>query len=119
MLLVPFSGFAAEQPKPADFPIRIHVVSSRARTTPQIINNGMPVQFLETIIDNQQVELGCYSQGVLALGDYQARLSTKVHSPAKHPNTYDIFRGYDLLMPDQVVRTCFVSGLGPVPATNP
>lgn len=119
MLIVPSFAFAAEQPNPADFPIKIHVVSSRARTVPQDINNGMPVQFLETIIDNQPVELGCYSQGVLALGDYPARLSTKVHSPAKHPNTYDIYRGYDLLMPDQQIRTCFVTGLGPMPATNP
>jgi hypothetical protein len=112
-------AFASDQPNPADFSIKVHVVSSRSRAVPNSINNGIAAQFLETIIDNQPVELGCTSAGVLALGDYPARLSTKVHAPSKHPNTYDIYQGYDLLMPDKEIRTCSVTGLGPIPATNP
>lgn len=119
LLLLPSFAFAADKPNPADFPVTIHVVSSHSRTVANEINNGMSVQFLETIIDHQPVELGCNSAGVLALGDYPARVSTKVHAPSKHPNTYDIYRGYDLLMPDQNIRTCTVTGLGPTPATNP
>jgi hypothetical protein len=42
-----------------------------------------------------------------------------VHAPSKNPNSYDIYRGYDLLMPDQAVRTCQVTGLGPLSAPNP
>jgi hypothetical protein len=40
--------------------------------------------------------------GVLALGDYKARIATSVHGP-RNPNTYDIYKGYDLLMPDGTV----------------
>jgi hypothetical protein len=37
---------------------------------------------------------------------------------AQKPNAYDIYRGYDLLLPDGTTRTYTVTGLGPVP-TNP
>lgn len=105
----------ATQPNPADFQIKVHVISSRLR------NGSGPtmLQYLETSIDGQPVELRCFSDGVLALGDYPARLSSKVHAPSKHPNTYDIYQGYDLLMPNKEIRTCHVVGLGPIPATNP
>jgi hypothetical protein len=74
---------------------------------------------LETVIDNQPVELKCWVSGnpsVLTLGDYSARLSSAVHGPSKNPNSYDIYRGYDLLLPDGAARTCTVSRLGPAPS---
>jgi hypothetical protein len=117
LLFVPSLAVAANQPNPADFPISIHVVSSRSRTE-YAAGMSVALQYLETIIDNQPVELACTSTGVLALGSYPARISTKVRLP-KHPNTYDIYRAYDLLMPDQNIRTCSVLGLGPIPAANP
>ena len=119
LLLAAHFAFAADQPNPTDYPIKIHIVSSWSRPVADNINNGVSVQFLETVIDNQPVELSCVSEGVLTLGDYPARVSTKVHSPARHPNNYDIYRGYDLLMPDQEIRTCRVTGLGPLPTPNP
>jgi len=118
ILLAQPIALSAAQPNPADFPTKIHVNSSRLRG---FETNGITIylQYLETTIDSQPIELLCNSNGVLALGDYPARLSSKVHAPSKHPNTYDIYQGYDLLMPDKEIRTCQVVGLGPIPATNP
>jgi hypothetical protein len=115
-LLSPIVALASDQANPAEFPITIHVVSSWSRVAN---GNDYSGQFLETTIDNHPVELNCDSLGVLALGDYHARLSTKIHAPSKNPNSYDLYRGYDLLMPDGIVRTCQVTGLGPGPAVNP
>lgn len=117
-LLLPAAAFAASpKPNPADFTLKVHVISSAAR---QQWEDGLlwPYQVLETVIDKEPVELQGNSQGVLALADYPARLSRKVHAPNSHPNTYDIYRGYDLLMPDGTTRTYTVTRLGPAP-TNP
>lgn len=118
LLLLPATAFAAHpKPNPADFSLKVHVISSAARLFPTD-NGSIYTQVLETVIDKQPVELQGYSQGVLALADYPARLSKKVHAPNSHPNTYDIYRGYDLLMPDGTSRTYTVTRLGPAP-TNP
>ena len=116
LLLFTPAAFAAEKPNPADFTITIHVITSASRfqydgTLTEIL------QILQTTIDNQPVELTGNSMGVLALGDYKARIATSVHGP-RNPNTYDIYKGYDLLMPDGTVRTYTVTRLGPAPA-NP
>jgi hypothetical protein len=106
-----------DKPNPADFTVKVHVTSSG---TSVICGGGGSLcasyQVLETVIDNQPVELKCWLSGnpsVLTLGDYSARLSSAVHGPSKNPNSYDIYRGYDLLLPDGAARTCTVSRLGP------
>ena len=118
LLILPATVSAApSKPNPADFPLKVHIVSSASRM--YITENGsLYTQILETVIDQQPVELQGYSQGVLALADYPARISTKIHAPNHHPNTYDIYRGYDLLLPDGTTRTYSVTRLGPAP-TNP
>jgi hypothetical protein len=95
---------AADKPNPADFPVKVHVVFSRA-----VLVGGY--QLIEAVIDGQRVELTGYSLGYLALGDYPARISLKVHGP-KNPNSYDIYKGYDFLMPDGKVRTYHVTAVG-------
>ena len=115
LLLLPATIFAAStKSNRADFPLTVLVVSSAWRMG---YGNTASYQTLETVIDNQSVELQDSTTGVLALGDYPARISPKIHGP-KNPNTYDIYRGYDLLMPDGTTRTYTVTGLGPV-STNP
>ncbi len=117
LLLLPSTAFAAStKPNPADFTLKVHVISSAALRgwSYGSVDN---YQVLETVINNQPVQLQGYSLGVLAPGDYPARISTKVHGP-RNPNTYDIYRGYDLLMPDGTARTYTVTRLGPAP-TNP
>ncbi|HEX5283726.1 MAG TPA: hypothetical protein VFW30_06370 [Bryocella sp.] len=76
--------FALDPANSGDFPITIHVVSSWSRA---VNGHDYPGQYLETTIDKQPVELSCDSLGVLALGDYQARISSKVHAPSKNPNS--------------------------------
>jgi hypothetical protein len=107
---------AADKPNPSNFTIKVHVISSSSRS---IFDGSLPLdqQVLETTLDGQPTELTATQQGVLALGDYPARITPKVHGP-KNPNTYDIYRGYDLLMPDGSTRTYTVTGLGPS-STNP
>lgn len=95
---------AAGTPNPADFPVKVHVVFTR-----YVATGGY--QQIEALIDGQRVELTGYSLGVLALGDYKARISTKIHGP-KNPNSYDIYKGYDFLMPDGKVRTYQVTAMG-------
>jgi hypothetical protein len=105
-----------DKPKPADFTIKVHVTSSG---TYEFCPTGPGLcaawQMLETVIDNQPVELRGVSGGLLALGDYPARISLSIHGP-KNPNSYDIYRGYDLLMPDGTARTYTVVRLGPAPS---
>jgi hypothetical protein len=92
----------------------VHVVSSAS-----LITGNVYFQVLETVINGQPVELQesslgvlALSHGVLALGDYPARISLSIHGP-KNPNSYDIYKGYDFLMPDGTVRTYAVTRLGP------
>ncbi len=117
LLLLSATAFAAtDKPNPADFPIKVHVITSSSRYQYNE-NLTVPQQILETTVDGQPTEITAISMGVLALGDYPARISTKVHGP-HNPNTYDIYRAYDLLMPDGTTRTYTVTRLGPEPA-NP
>lgn len=106
---------ATDKPNPADFAVKVHIVSSASQQMGGDTRTFY-VQVLETVIDNQPVELQGPSQGVLALGDYPARVSAAVHAPNKHPNSYDIYQGYDLLMPDGTTRTYTVTRLGPAPS---
>jgi hypothetical protein len=111
--------FAADKPKanPADFPLKLHITSSASRFVYEG-NTSLYIQVLETVINGQPTRLEGESMGVLALGDYQARVSTKIHGP-RNPNTYDIYQGYELLLPDGNVRTFSVTRLGPAVPTNP
>jgi hypothetical protein len=108
--MLPPAGWG--QANPADFPVKVHVVWSRT-----VVLQGtaatQPEQHLEAEIDGQQVELEGYSEGVLAPGDDRARISAAVHARNKNPNTYDVYRGYDFLMPDGKIRLYAVMGLGP------
>jgi hypothetical protein len=110
---------ASDKPNPADFTVKVHVVSSGSK---EICGSAgvscRMFQVLETVIDGQPVQLEGFSEGVLALGDYPARISAAIHSVSKHPNNYDIYRGYDLLMPDGTTRTYTVTRLGPA-RSNP
>jgi hypothetical protein len=95
---------AAGSPNPADFPVQVHVVFTR-------FVSSAGYQQVEAVIDGQRVELVAFSQGFLALGDYQARISTKIHGP-KSPNNYDVYKGYDFLMSDGKIRTYQVTAMG-------
>ncbi len=114
LLLTPAAGLAAAKANPADFPLKLHITASAAKRD---FSGGIPgynfYQVVETSIDGQPVQLSSdNAQGVLALGDYPARIAPKAPTP-KHPNTYDIYRYYELLLPDGTTRTFTVTRLGP------
>ena len=122
LILLQTSCLLAATPNPADFPMKMHITSSASR---EIAADGVTYTFqvVQTVIDGQQIELTTTAGGVLALGDYPARVSPKTASP-KGWSTYDIVKGYDFLMPDGKIRTFRVTGIGtsgtPAPAaTNP
>jgi hypothetical protein len=95
---------ASDKQNPADYTVKVYVVFSRYVT-------GGGYQQIEALIDGERVELVGYSQGVLALGDYSARITPKVHGP-KNPNNYDIYKGYEFLMPDGKLRTYNLTAIG-------
>jgi hypothetical protein len=110
ILLLPalLSAGAAPKPNPADFTVLVHVVFSRSITQVQ----GGSRQELRGTVDGQEVELTSYStSGVLRPGDYKARLLPNLNGP-KHPNFFDEFVGYDLLLPDGTTRDFALTGLG-------
>ena len=104
---------AADKANPADFGVKVHVISSSLRHD----RTGFtPSQVLEVTIDGQPIQLTSFllsANAVLAIGDYPARLSTNKAYANQHPNGYDIIRAYDLLFPDGHTRTFTVTRLGP------
>ena len=102
------------QARAAGFPLTVHVVFSR-NSGPFL--PGASYHQLQAVINGQQVELAGGGGGILALGDYPARLAAKSGAPRNNP-VYDVYQAYDLLMPDGQIRNYVVTGLGP-PATNP
>jgi hypothetical protein len=104
LLLLSTLPLGAAPPNPADFPITVHVVYSRSP-----ISGGE--QRIDVQIDGQTVELTSNASGVLKLGDYPARISPKVNAP-KNWSPYDLYKGYDFLMPDGKVRTYYVTAMG-------
>jgi hypothetical protein len=108
LLLMPSFAFAGDKkaPNPADYPLTAHVVLSRATLPPNV-----GVQTIEAVIDGKEVVLEGGSFGVLALGDYKARISEGSYSSTK-PNAYDTYIKYELLFPDGHTRSYQLIGLG-------
>ena len=92
-----------QAPNAADYPLTAHVVVSR----------NLPVrsnsQELEAIIDGKQVVLFGNSMGVLALGDYKARIAS---GSLVNPISQDVSLTYEFLLPNGHKRTYILVGFG-------
>jgi hypothetical protein len=88
---------------PADYNINVHVVSSKMR----FIGGGTAVQRITVVINGKNYELQAVSQGVLALGDYKAKLNET------RKNSYDIYQTYQFLMPDGKTRDFVLTAILP------
>jgi len=99
-------GMMAEKPKPnpADYTLTVHVIGSQGE-------GEAMYQHLEVVIDGQQVMLQGSGRGVLALGDYKAKLTGGVN-PIKPANDHDRFEGYEFLFADGTTRYYEVVGFG-------
>ena len=93
-ILLLCSTFAIAATSPADYNVNVHVVSSKMR----FIGGGTAVQRITVVINGKNYELQAVSQGVLALGDYKAKLNET------RKNSYDIYQTYQFLMPDGKTR---------------
>jgi hypothetical protein len=97
-MLLLFSAFAwaGPPPNPADYTTNVHVSRTRNRGS----------QRLDAVIEGRKYELECYcAQGILALGNYKAKLIRD-----EHKNPYDFIQVYEFLLPDQKIRTFTVVG---------
>ena len=115
LLLLPgVPMFGATKPNPADFTLKVHVVS----VGQELFYNGTYViyQRLEVVLDNQQLQLqsGPNAFGLLPLGDYPAQIDPRVSAPKY--DSVDVFRGYVLLMPDGSTRRYTLTRIGPAPS---
>jgi hypothetical protein len=102
---------SAGDKKPADYPLTAHVLLSRNTA-------GGQTQWLDAVIDGRQVELEGQSGGVLALGDYKARILKGSYTETR-PNSYDTYLQYEFLFPDGHTRPYFLVGLETTGATAP
>ena len=96
LTLLLLATFASAAPKSDEYTVIIHVYSAHWGNT----------QDLSVTIDGKNYELvGAPGDGLLALGDYKAKLVKD-----EHKNTYESFRIYELLFPDDKTRKYSVVG---------
>lgn len=105
VLLVPTFFWAA--PNPDEYSINIHVVSSSFVTVPGMGGSAGTTQKLNVLIGGKKYELSGLAStgGLLALGDYKARLVRD-----DHKTTYESRQAYELLFPDKTTKKFSVTG---------
>ncbi|WP_035347485.1 hypothetical protein [Edaphobacter aggregans] len=107
--LVLFCGsfaFAAPNPSPSDYNVNVHVIESKTRFYLGAKDLGYLRQRIVGVIAGYKSELEAPVRGgVLALGDYKARLTER------QGNGYDIFRSYTFLLPDGKTRDFDLTGI--------
>jgi hypothetical protein len=105
LLLLSALAWGRDNPNPAEYTVNIHVSASRT-----VIENGYTgyLQRLNVVIDGKKYELRGNAGGVLllALGDYKARIITD-----EQKGTYDSFKIYEFIFPDQKTRKFTVVGM--------
>jgi hypothetical protein len=83
------------EPNPADYTIAVHVSACHLSFAPPSV-----FQDLDVVINGNKYELQAMSgDGVLALGDYKAKLVQDLHKTA-----YESSQTYEFLFPDMKVR---------------
>jgi hypothetical protein len=94
------------------YPIKVHISGVHYRT--EYVGGGLDkdVTYVDAIVDGKKVELQTnryihFQHYDLMLGDHQARL---LEDSQKANNTL-LFRGYELLLPDNIVWRCSVTGI--------
>jgi hypothetical protein len=94
----------AAPPNTPDYNVTVHVIESKTRYYPNPVRG---YQRITVVVDGYKYELEALSEGVLALGDYKAKLT---ETPK---NGYDIYRTYTFLLPDGKTREFNLSGILP------
>jgi hypothetical protein len=112
-LLLLFAMWSWAGPRPDQYPIKIHVVSSRWVVEPAIDGPQALQRLTVTIGGSKKYELEApvskanlqAGVAILALGDYKAKLVSD-----EHKSEYEFSRVYEFLFPDQHTRRFTVVG---------
>jgi len=95
VVLLLLGTLALAAPAPDEYPITVHVISSYYHGG--VVNHQ---QGLDVVIDGKKYSLaGTSNNGLLALGDYKAKLVID-----DHKTTYESYQRYELLFPDKKTR---------------
>jgi hypothetical protein len=100
-ILLLVATISAAAPKPDDYPVMIHVSSSQRL----YIGSSLGAQLNVTIDGKRYVLEGPWANGLLALGDYKAKLIKE-----ERKTTYESKLQYQLLFPDGKTRIFDVAG---------
>jgi hypothetical protein len=102
---------AWSQPNPADYPITVHVVSSRVIFALGT-KNADSTERLDVLIDGKKCELdgdppkvSVLRWGVISPGDYKAKLTED-----RHKGDYLRQRQYEILFPDGSTKKFYLVG---------
>ena len=90
--------WARSAPNPTDYPLNVHVSSSRIAE-----RNTLR---LTVTIDGKKIELSGFGPVLLVPGDYKAKLIRD-----DHKNAYDSFQVYEFLFPDGKTRKYDLVGI--------
>src|ERR1039457_92309 len=106
LLLLFAYAWAAPVPNEAEYTITVHVISSHLINQPGMFSGAARIQVLNVLIDGKKYEITAMltKTGLLAPGDYKARLSLDVH---KTP--FESSQEYELLFPDKSTRKFYVT----------
>jgi hypothetical protein len=96
LLVSLFTPLAGATSGSADYPITVHVISSK------VVKGYLQ---LNVVIDGKKYCLTGVYNGVLSLGDYKARLVKD-----QHKNSYETEQTYEFLFPDNKTRTYTLTG---------
>jgi hypothetical protein len=106
-------GQEPPHPKPGTiYPIKVHISGIHTRTEYEgggLYDDGT---YVDAIIDGKKVELQVNHDheeiyGLPPLGDLQARLLKE----PRRPNNTPLFREYELLLPNNTIWRCNVTGI--------
>lgn len=112
LIMVPVLAWA--KPKPADYVLTVHVKSSHLILECDSVLGYIDCSrtlHLNVVIDGRMYELAGYSDYLLRLGDYKAKLLPD-DSPASDnpPSAYEYREKYKFLFPDGKTRKYSVVG---------
>ena len=93
------------------YPIKVHVSGIHFRTAYVGEGQNIYTTYVDAILDGQKVELELNESfephNLPTLGDHQARLLKEPHKTKDAP----LFREYELLLPDNTVWPCTLTGI--------
>jgi hypothetical protein len=101
------STFIWASPNGDEYSINFQSASSILVMSPGMFGDAAAIQKISVLIDGKKYELSAMAgkSGLVALGDYKARLLKD-----EHKTTFESRQEYEFLFPDKTTRKFFVTG---------